>query len=98
MAAESAEVIANGKAALKAVLKYHTEQQVRAADERRRVENEAAAQKLADLKAVSKKNTAKRDAAEEAERQRLREGLQIDKEDQAGWRKEYDAMGIAGMK
>ena len=89
---EKAEQIAAGKSALKAVLKHHTEVITRAAEEERRKENEAAAQKLADLKAVSKKNTAQRDAAAEAERQRLLAGIKHDKEMLETWKQEYDAM------
>jgi hypothetical protein len=61
-------------------------------------QNEAAAQKLADLKAVSKKNTAKRDAAQEAEHQQLVSGIAADKTEENKWRNEYDAMGVPGMK
>ena len=61
--------------------------QVRRADEARRIENEASAQKLADLRAVSKRNSAKRDAEEELERQRLNAGIQADKTEDQKWRK-----------
>ena len=95
---EKAEQIAAGKSALKAVLKHHTEVITRAAEEERRKENEAAAQKLADLRAVSKMNSATRTAEEEAERKRLKEGLKQDKDEENKWRGEYDAMGVKGMK
>jgi len=97
-AAESAEKIAAGKAALKAVLKQHTEVAVRRTEAERQAENAAAAQKLADLREVSKKNTATRDANAEAERQRLVAGIREDKDEDSKWRSEYDAMGLAGNK
>ena len=62
------------------------------------MENEASAQKLADLRAVSKRNTAKRDAEAESEHKRLVAGIQGDKAEENKWRKEYDDMGVAGMK
>lgn len=93
-----AERMTAGKAALKAALKYHTEQMVRATEEARSRENAAAAQKLADLRDVSKKNSAQRTAEEAAERQRLVEGIQGDKTEENNWRKEYDEMGVPGMK
>ena len=61
--------------------------QVRKGEEARRIENEASAQKLADLRAVSKRNSAKRDAEDELERQRLNAGIQADKKEDGKWRK-----------
>jgi len=78
--------IAAGKAALKALVGRHTEQIVRVADEERRKANEAAAQKLVDLRELSKRNTATRDAAHEEERQRLLSGIHTDKNEENKWR------------
>ena len=97
-AAASAERLAAGKAALKAVLKQHTEMWTRKADEERRKENEASVQKLADLRAVSKRNSAKRDAEDEQLRRQLVAGISADKAEDQKWRTEYDAMGLPGNK
>lgn len=86
------EVLNAGKAALKALVKQHTQQYAAAVAEERRLQNEAAAQKLAQLKEVSKKNTAASDSAAEAERQQLLAGIKCDHEENARWKHEYDEM------
>ena len=96
--AESAETIVQGKAALKAVLAQHTDQMLREADAKRTQENAAAAQRLADLRDLSKKNSSQKTAEDEKERQRLKAGINGDKMEENKWRGEYDAMGVPGMK
>lgn len=71
------ELLGRGKDALKALVK----QRAAADAEARRVQDELSAEKLRELKRVSQQNTAKRDSAREKERQRLLEGIQIDRDD-----------------
>ena len=54
---------------------------MKAKEEARQRENVEAAQKLAELKEISKQNMAKQTAEQAAERERLLKGLQIDRED-----------------
>ena len=83
----STELLVRAKAALKALVKQHAAE----VEEARRLENEHAAGKLSELKAVSKLKTAERDAAEAGERQRLREGLKADREE---WVRQRDPNNI----
>ena len=92
LAEPSAELLAEAKAMLKSLVKQHADHMAAVRAEERRVADEAAALKLQELKAVSKKNTAQRDAAAEAERQRLLAGIKHDKEMLETWKQEYDAM------
>jgi len=96
--AASAEVISQGKAALKATLAQHTDQMLREGDAKRSAENAAAAQQLADLRDLSKRNSSQRTAEQEAERNRLKAGIKMDKAEENQWRSEYDEMGVPGMK
>ena len=41
---------------------------------------------------TTKKNNEKRDTEAERERQRLKEGLMIDKQENSRWKQEYDEM------
>ena len=88
-------LLEQGKDALKQAVK----QQQAALDAQRQSQEEtlmkvnaAAAEKLANLKAVSKRNSAQRDAKAEEERQRLLRGVQQDKDENQKWKTEYDAM------
>ena len=67
-AAVGAEQLAAGKAALKAAVKQHAAQQ----EAKRSQENAAAAQKLRDLRDLSKQNNSKRDAATAGEKDAIK--------------------------
>ena len=69
------------KTTLKAVVKHRFALDLKAKEEARQQENAAAAGKLAQLKEVSKQNQAKQTELDSVERQRLLEGIQIDRED-----------------
>jgi len=71
------KLLEEGKAALKASVKEYAKMQ----EEIRRRENEEAAEKLRQLKTVSKQNTAQRDEAQAAELERQRELFARDRED-----------------
>ena len=75
------ELPTQAKAALKAVVKHRMQQKVREGEAKRAAENAEAAQKLADLKAVSEKNLSKQTQEAAAERERILKGLQIDRDD-----------------
>lgn len=92
----NAELLAEAKAMLKSLVKQHTDHLAKQRAEERRIADEAAAVKLRELKEVSKKNTAQRDAAAEAERLRLLDGLKLDKQNRETWKQEYDAMKKQG--
>ena len=79
MATPEPELLATGKAALKEAVK----EMQRMKEAARSAENAAAAQRLADLREVSKQNYAKRDADAQAERDRIMKIAEIDK-----WEKE----------
>ena len=66
--AVGAEQLAAGKAALKAAVKQHAAQQ----EAKRSQENAAAAQKLRDLRDLSKQNNSKRDAATAGEKDAIK--------------------------
>ena len=74
-----AELLAAGKAALKEAVKEYR----RLEEAARTAENAAAAQRLAELRDLSKQNYAKRDAEAQAERERIMEIAKIEK-----WEKE----------
>ena len=71
------KLLEEGKLALKACVKEYARMQ----EELRRIENAAAAEKLAQLRDISKQNTAQRDQEQAAELLRQRELLKIDRED-----------------
>lgn len=76
----------------KASLKQAVQQRAAQLDAERSKANADAAEKLAQLKAVSKANNSKRDAEAERERQRLLSGIALDNDENETWKKEYDAM------
>ncbi len=73
--------LGEAKSILKAVVKHRFAMDMKAKEEARQRENVEAAQKLAELKEISKQNMAKQTAEQAAERERLLKGLQIDRED-----------------
>jgi len=73
--------LTEAKAVLKAVVKHRFEVDMKAKEAARAQQNAEGARKLAELKEISKQNTAQVTAEQEAERQRLLKGLQIDRED-----------------
>ena len=78
-ASVSAAALEEAKAALKACVKAYAA----AAEEARRVENEAAAEKLRDLREVSRVNKSRQLDASASERERLLRGLKADREELA---------------
>ena len=81
------DLLSKAKAALKSMVKHRMQQRSRELEVERARENAEAVQKLADLRAVSERNTAKQTAEAAAERERLRRGLQIDRDD---WHRQRD--------
>ena len=76
-AAADVTLLEGGKAALKACVKERMQEQLRHGEQERQRENALAAGKLAELRAVSKQNTAQRDQEAEVERQRVLDGIKI---------------------
>jgi stage V sporulation protein SpoVS len=75
------ELLNQAKAALKAVVKHRAFVDQKESEAQRSAENAAAATKLAELRALSKQNMSKQTAQAENERQRILNGIQIDRED-----------------
>jgi len=84
-------LIQSGKAALKACVKERMQEQLMHAEQERQRANELAAGKLAELRAVSKQNTAQRDQEAAAERQRVLDGIKIDRDD---WVRQRDPNNV----
>lgn len=90
-AAADVTLLEGGKAALKACVKERMQEQLRHGEQERQRENALAAGKLAELRAVSKQNTAQRDQEAEVERQRVLDGIKIDRDD---WVRQRDPNNV----